>query len=304
MSALVKWLLRKRDQCSVTYSRFGLPGDVVDDRPQPTRIYVEPFDDNHSDFLFYKTCHSTKAALACAGFGMSVVIFCFLFLFFKFDWYSHTSGVDTLTLLILFFFLFFGVRIHYDVIVGIKRQSAHYLLPFIIVYAMSIGGELALFFYLLSHMHFLSEYTVATPSKKPFIFLMIVTSTIIFIQTNMLLAVLKCRFYLTKKAVHAVALKVAEKTMSKYPGIQIVVAGSDQSHNMEINIPEMEAVMPETAEASRVTSTNSASGSNENTGLDKTGSAFSETKLLSTGTSMKSCSNSNKDSGVKGLTDI
>lgn len=38
-------------------------GDVLDDRPRPSTIYIAQFDDNDPKFIFFKICHVQKAAL-------------------------------------------------------------------------------------------------------------------------------------------------------------------------------------------------------------------------------------------------
>ncbi|EJW88387.1 hypothetical protein WUBG_00700 [Wuchereria bancrofti] len=140
MNKLWKWFTGKRNECSVTYSRFGVPGDVLDDRPRPSTICIAQFDDNDPKFIFFKLCHAQRAAVAVAGFGMTSVILIFLSAFFEFDWYSHKTGIDI----------------------------------------MALGF--------------------------------------------MLKAVCQCRYYLSCKEIHLTALKVAESSRTKYPGIRVVFA--------------------------------------------------------------------------------
>jgi len=91
---------------------------------------------------------------------MAMVILFFVMTFFEFDWYHQTRGVDISALLGLFIYLSLGVLIHYyvglrkqphvphqavsvKVLHGIKRQTAYYLLPFILVYSIICIGEAA-----------------------------------------------------------------------------------------------------------------------------------------------------------------
>lgn len=224
MAALIKWLLRRRDQCTVTYSRFGVPGDAVEDHSEPTSIIVAAFNDNHPDFMFLKICHSQKAAVAATGFGMSFVILMFISAFFEFDWYHHKTGIDAIALLSLLFYLGFGVLIHYLVIVGIKRQASHYLLPFIVVYMMIIGSESIGAIYQLMHLHSSSISPLRQESRNMIIFSLLMIFLVVFVQANMLVAVIKCRLYLSRKEMHEVALKVAEKSRARNPAIRVVVA--------------------------------------------------------------------------------
>ena len=96
--SLFKWLLRSRDANAVSYSRFGMPGEEQDERPPPTTIMLEPFDENAQQYRLWSLCHSQKAALLCAGVGMSAVILIFISVFFEFDWYHYERGVDVLAL--------------------------------------------------------------------------------------------------------------------------------------------------------------------------------------------------------------
>ncbi|VDN50038.1 unnamed protein product [Dracunculus medinensis] len=141
MAALLNRILRRRDQCTVSYSRFGVPGDVADDRPPPTSIVIEAFDDNDPDFIFMRICHAQKAAVASAGLGMSFVILLFISTFLEFDWDLYRKDLDALAIVFLFLFLLFGLIVHYDVIVGVKKQSPKHLIPFIVVYSLLIGSE-------------------------------------------------------------------------------------------------------------------------------------------------------------------
>lgn len=55
---------------------------------------------------------------------------------------------------------------------------------------------------------------VVYDNEGALLFSLIAFTVIIFIQANMLIAVLKCRLYLSAKLVHQLALKVAEKSVS------------------------------------------------------------------------------------------
>lgn len=234
MAAFVKWLLRRRDQCSVLYSPFGVPGDPIEERAQPTTIFIASFDDNHPDFIFMRMCHAQKAAVASAGFGMSFVILMFISAFFEFDWYHHKKGIDIIALLTLFFYLGLGVLIHYYVIIGVKRNSANYLLPFIVVYLLIIGSESVAALYPLMHIHAPSGFMLGDDSRNVFIFSLIMFLIIISVQAAMLAAVCKCRLYLSCKEMHNTAMRVAERSRAKNPGIQVVLANPANGVTTEV----------------------------------------------------------------------
>lgn len=224
----MKWLLRQRDQCSVSYSRFGIPGDAGEERPLPTAIFLAPFNENHPDFMFFKVCHAEKAAIASAGFGMSFVILMFIIsAFFEVHWYDHKKGVDVIALLLLFFYLGFGLLIHYNVVVGIKRQIAHYMLPFIVVYMVIIGAEAIAVFLQLTLIQ--NKAIIFDQGSNNVLFVSVFFIIIIItVQSIMLASVIKCRLYLSRKEMHKVAVRVAEKSRTKNPGI-LIVMGSRSS---------------------------------------------------------------------------
>ncbi|EFO91030.1 hypothetical protein CRE_25822 [Caenorhabditis remanei] len=87
------WLKRRSENSQVTYSRFGLPGDEVDERPPPTHIHVAHFDDDAPEFRAFFT-HSTRAAAIAAGFGLSCSLFSFVMFLFEFRWDDHGRGFD------------------------------------------------------------------------------------------------------------------------------------------------------------------------------------------------------------------
>ncbi|VBB31126.1 unnamed protein product [Acanthocheilonema viteae] len=159
MNKLWKWFTGKRDECSVTYSRFGIAalyliirlGDILDDRPRPSTIYIAEFDDNDPKFIFFKLCHAQKAAAIVAAFGMSFIILIFISVFFEFDWYNHKTGIDIITL------------------------------------------------------------------------------------GFMLKAVCQCRYYLSCKEIHLTALKVAESSRTKYPGIHVIFSSPVLNSSYPVN---------------------------------------------------------------------
>ncbi|VDL67418.1 unnamed protein product, partial [Nippostrongylus brasiliensis] len=93
MNRVINWIKSRADHNVVSYSRFGLPGDELDDRPPPTVIHVAPFREDSAEFMAFGT-HAQRAAVISAGVGLSLVIFIFLAVFFEFDWYHHEKGVD------------------------------------------------------------------------------------------------------------------------------------------------------------------------------------------------------------------
>lgn len=97
---------------------------------------------------------------------MSFVILLFISTFLEFDWDLYRKDLDALAIgmnfyflvlqltvfiilkssalyfsVFLFLFLLFGLIVHYDVIVGVKKQSPKHLIPFIVVYSLLIGSE-------------------------------------------------------------------------------------------------------------------------------------------------------------------
>uniref|UniRef100_A0A915Q3R4 THH1/TOM1/TOM3 domain-containing protein n=1 Tax=Setaria digitata TaxID=48799 RepID=A0A915Q3R4_9BILA len=260
MSVLWKWLTGKRNECTVTYSRFGVPvlasdysGDVLEDRPRPSTICIAQFDDNDPKFIFFKLCHAERAAAVAAGFGMSSVIFIFISTFLKFDWYSHRTGIDVVALAeecfvlnldyfcrtaaFLLLYLGIGILVHYQVIAGIKKRASYYLLPFIISYIIAIDVEALFIFIHMLHIHSPSlDYSFKEESDVFYIFSITVLSILILFQGFMLKAVSQCRYYLSCKEIHLFALKVAESSRTKYPGIQVVFVSSAFNMSQSVNI--------------------------------------------------------------------
>uniref|UniRef100_A0A915DZP0 Uncharacterized protein n=1 Tax=Ditylenchus dipsaci TaxID=166011 RepID=A0A915DZP0_9BILA len=230
MEKIRNWIIRQRDRTSASYSRFGRPGEEEDDsRPPPTSILVAPFNENSAEFMFFNYWHVQKATMAFACFGMSMVILLFISSFFEFDWYHHQRGVDVGALLGLFFYLALGVLIHYYVLYGIKKQNSLYLLPFILVYSIICTGELFLFFALVFKVMDPQTAVGHTTMHTPLVSMLIVVIITIIVQAMMLQSVLKCREFLSLKAIHEMELKVAEKSRKENPSIQIVVADSQQT---------------------------------------------------------------------------
>ncbi|CAG9536636.1 unnamed protein product [Cercopithifilaria johnstoni] len=238
MSSLWKWFTGKRNECSVTYSRFGVPGDVLDDRPRPSTICIAQFDDNDPKFIFFKLCHAQKAAMTVAGFGMSSIILIFISAFFEFDWYNHKTGFDIMALVFLFIYLGIGILVHYQVIVGIRKQASNYLLPFIVSYIIVINTEALFIFIHMLHIQSPSlDYSFNAESNVIYVFSIIILLIIILFQGFMLKAVCQCRYYLSCKEIHLTALKVAESSRTKYPGIHVVFASPAFNGNHPVNIP-------------------------------------------------------------------
>ncbi|KAI1703560.1 hypothetical protein Ddc_16487 [Ditylenchus destructor] len=229
MEKIRSWFVRQRDRTFASYSRFGRPGEEEDDRPPPTQILVAPFDENAPEFMFFRAWHVQKAAITFACFGMSMVVLIFISSFFEFDWYHHQKGVDVGALLGLFFYLALGVLIHYYVLHGIKKQNPFYLLPFIVAYSIVCTGELFLFFALLFRVTDPQASQINTPLHPSHVSMLVIVSLTVVIQATMLQAILKCRQYLSLKQIHEMEMKVAEKSRTEHPTIQIVVANGSNS---------------------------------------------------------------------------
>ncbi|TKR93209.1 hypothetical protein L596_007706 [Steinernema carpocapsae] len=245
MSRFIKWLLLQQDQSSVSYSRFGMLGEEQDDRPRPTTILVPKFEDNHRDFMMCNTVHCEKVASCTAIFGLSMVIIIFISSFFEFDWYDHRRGVDVMALLGLLVYLFLGIMIHYYVILGIKRQAAYFLLPFIVGYLAIIASGLLVIITLSVHliMHEDSQnpndshYNIRAPKKTIFLFF-IVSVVVVAVQCFMLCAVVKCRYYLSRKEIHTTTMRVAQKSLSQNPQMRIVSMDKNgQQEEVSISMP-------------------------------------------------------------------
>ncbi|KAI6179506.1 hypothetical protein M3Y98_00617800 [Aphelenchoides besseyi] len=221
------FLVRLRDQTNVTYSRFGRPGEQQDDLPLPTSIHVASFNENAPQFMFFRYWHVQNAAAACACFGMAIVILTFVSGFFEFNWYDHGKGVDFSALLLLFAFLTIGVLIHYYVLLAIKKQNAYYLVPFICIYVLV--GTVVFFGILTLMFKWLDSHSEASHRSISFILLgMIIFITVLLM---MLSAIIKLRQYLSMKTLHDMEMKVAEKSKSENPALQIVIATSNGHSN-------------------------------------------------------------------------
>uniref|UniRef100_A0A1I8AIR5 MARVEL domain-containing protein n=1 Tax=Steinernema glaseri TaxID=37863 RepID=A0A1I8AIR5_9BILA len=243
MSRFIKWLLLQQDQSSVSYSRFGMPGEETDDRPRPTTIFVPKFEENHRDFMLCGKIHCEKAASCSAIFGLSMVIIIFISSFFEFDWYDHRRGVDIMALLGLLVYLFLGIMLHYYVILGIKRQAAYFLLPFIVGYLAVIASGFLLVLTLIAHLiiHTNSSgrsYDGLNAPKKTVFLLFVVSLIVVAVQCFMLCAVVKCRYYLSRKEIHTTTMRVAQKSVSQNPDMRIMTLGkSGQQEEVRIPIP-------------------------------------------------------------------
>jgi hypothetical protein len=230
------WLVRSRDTSNVTYSRFGRPGDPDqhDDRPAPTTILVEPFNENAPEFIFLKW-HVTKLAAMFATFGMAMVVLTFISSFFEFGWYTHSKGVDVTALLFMFVYLAAGVLIHYYVLFGIKKQNGFYLLPFIVIYTLMCSLESVAVLTILFKM---MEAPRPHEPNQPFAAIMLGTTITVAAQLIMLFVVVRCRQYLAMKTSADMEIKVAERSKVQNPSIRIVFTGPNAPG---INNPNAEA---------------------------------------------------------------
>ncbi|KAI6182052.1 hypothetical protein M3Y97_00338800 [Aphelenchoides bicaudatus] len=216
------WLVRNRDTSNVTYSRFGRPGDPEqDDKPPPSTILVEPFNENDQQFILLNCWHVQKASAAFACFGLSMVILTFISSFFEFGWYSHSKGVDIAALLFMFVYLALGVLIHYYVLYAIKKQNPNFMLPFITVYTLICSLESVVILTII----FRTMEVSPQERSQPFFMIMVGTIITVAVQLIMLFVVIKCRQFLAMKVAAELEMKVAEKSKIQYPGIRIVFAG-------------------------------------------------------------------------------
>lgn len=105
----------------------------------------------------------------------------------------------------LFTYLALGVLVHYYVLYGIKKQTAYYLLPFIIVYSVVLTGEAIALIGLIVKMVEPEE-----PNMPPFKGMFFSLLIIVIVQTFMLSTVLRCRQYLSLKETHILELQVCD----------------------------------------------------------------------------------------------
>uniref|UniRef100_A0A1I7X1Y5 DUF4203 domain-containing protein n=1 Tax=Heterorhabditis bacteriophora TaxID=37862 RepID=A0A1I7X1Y5_HETBA len=168
MERILNWIKSRTDHNIVSYSRFGLPGDELDDRPPPSVIHVAVFHDDSPEFMAFGT-HSQRAAVqVSAGIGLSIVIFVFLSVFFEFDWYHHEKGVDIGALIGLVLFLILGVSVHWQVVRGIKSGQPSLLVAFITIYAIILVIEAVFFIFVINHwvaLSYLRTFQQSEPTK-------------------------------------------------------------------------------------------------------------------------------------------
>ncbi|VDP13124.1 unnamed protein product [Heligmosomoides polygyrus] len=187
MNRFINWIKTRADHNVVSYSRFGLPGDELDDRPPPTVIHVAPFREDSPEFMTFGT-HAQRAAVISAGVGLSLVIFIFLAVFFEFDWYHHEKGIDVGALIGMLLFLIIGMLIHWYIVRGIKVGQPRYLVPFIVIYTMLLVIEAVSFIFML----------LSTP-----------------FQQHDMNSTFRCRNFLEKRLIHDLEMRVAEKSVSE-----------------------------------------------------------------------------------------
>jgi FlaA1/EpsC-like NDP-sugar epimerase len=226
MEWLRNYMIRKRDQATVSYSRFGRQGEETEDRPPPSQIMIAPFNEDDPQFKVLGYWHVERASVTLSAFGMCMVILLFISSFFEFNWYHHQRGVDISALLGLFAYLAIGVLIHYYVLYGIKKQTAYYLLPFIVIYSVVLTGEAVALIGLIVKMVEPEEANEHAPFAGMFVSLLIIAVAQLF----MLSTVLRCRQYLSLKETHVLELQVAEKGKNQNPDMEIVVVGEGRNN--------------------------------------------------------------------------
>uniref|UniRef100_A0A1I7T4Q4 MARVEL domain-containing protein n=1 Tax=Caenorhabditis tropicalis TaxID=1561998 RepID=A0A1I7T4Q4_9PELO len=220
---MLGWLKRRSENSQVTYSRFGLPGDEVDERAPPTEIHVAHFDDDAPEFRAFFT-HSTRAAAIAAGFGLSCSIFSFVMFLFEFRWDDHGRGFDIGTAAASLLVLIIGILVHWQVLLGVKRESAVHLIPAIMVYFFMIVLELIVYVLAANHLvNSTAMFNAPGDRNAPtFLTLSIFYLTVVGIQTVMLLSITKARNYYEAKELHKKEVHVAELGKRQNPGMQIV----------------------------------------------------------------------------------
>ncbi|CAB3407964.1 unnamed protein product [Caenorhabditis bovis] len=221
MERMFSWLKRKADINVVTYSRFGLPGDEVDDRPPPSKIYVASFDENAPEFRIFRT-HSVRAALASAGIGMSACLFLFLSILFEYSQWPNDTSADVGMLVGLLIFITIGVLVHWQVIRGLKLNDSRFLVPSIVSYSSMIIVEIIFLMLLLSHVIGGTFIINHTKDRNQIIMVIIMAAIVIAFQAAMLLSFTRARNFLEKKSTHESEVMVAEKSKQKNPNLQII----------------------------------------------------------------------------------
>uniref|UniRef100_A0A8R1DH55 F-box domain-containing protein n=1 Tax=Caenorhabditis japonica TaxID=281687 RepID=A0A8R1DH55_CAEJA len=222
------WLKRRSENSQVTYSRFGLPGDEVDERPPPTHIYVAHFDDDSPEYRTFFT-HATRAAAISAGFGLSCSLFSFVMFLFEFRWDDHGRGFDIGTVVAALIFLVVGLLIHWQILIGIKRENPVHMVPAIMTYTFLIVVELIIYVLAANHLIATSSMFANDKQTPTFLTLSVFYLTVVGIQTAMLLSITKARNYYEAKAIHRTEVQVAENGKRLNPGMAIVYVKKDDN---------------------------------------------------------------------------
>ncbi|VDM53697.1 unnamed protein product [Angiostrongylus costaricensis] len=209
MNRILSWVRSRSDHNVVSYSRFGLPGDELDDRTPPTVIHVAPFREDSPEFMAFGT-HSQRAAVISAGVGLSLVLFVFLSVFFEFDWYHHEKGVDIGA---LGMYRFAGCKVFLGV-EPMRRQSQK-----------PTHGNLS--------------------EQRLLVFLELVEPVGVTQANDDFIGLFRCRNYLEKRQIHDLEMRVAEKSKLQHPGIRIVFGSGDP----EMNSPSNNDLQPPADEA-------------------------------------------------------
>lgn len=225
---LLNYLKRRSENSQVTYSRFGLPGDEVDERAPPKEIHVAHFDDDAPEYRAFFT-HSTRAAAISAGFGLSCSLFSFVMFLFEFRWDDHGRGFDVGTIVGSILLLVIGVLVHWQVLLGIKKEVAVYMIPAIMVYSFMIIIELIIYVLAANHLvNSTAMFTAPNDRNTPtFLTLSVFYLSVVGIQTAMLLSITKARNYYEAKDIHKKEVMVAEHGKRQNPEMQIIYVKKD-----------------------------------------------------------------------------
>ncbi|CAI2295804.1 unnamed protein product [Caenorhabditis sp. 36 PRJEB53466] len=248
---MLGWLKRRSENSTVTYSRFGLPGDEVDERPAPTKIHVAHFDDDAPEYRAFFT-HATRAATVSAGFGLLCAVFSFVMFLFEFRWDEHGGSFDVGTIVASMIFVTIGVLIHWEIIIGVKRENPVHMVPAIMVYIFMIVVELIV--YVLAANHLINSSSMFTYSEKhtpTFMTLSVFYLTVVGIQTSMLLSITKARSYYEAKSIHRREVQVAEHGKRQNPAMRIVYV-KEGEQIASIGEPEQLPHIPVTSPPPRV----------------------------------------------------
>uniref|UniRef100_A0A914WPH1 Uncharacterized protein n=1 Tax=Plectus sambesii TaxID=2011161 RepID=A0A914WPH1_9BILA len=165
------------------------------------RTEVEPmpaWNDSAAEFYLVASIHCRHAAVISAFLGIVAVVGVFGAAVIAFDWYYFETTVDLIVLTGFAFFLIMGVLVHGAVLQGLQKQRPRYMRPFIIFHVCSLILEVVTALSAVGDL--VSDQTqLVERSNQIAIDALMIIPPCICVQVAMLLSVIKCKSYLTKK---------------------------------------------------------------------------------------------------------